>query len=267
MRQAQKMEAIGQLTGGLAHDFNNLLQGIVGSLDLLQKRLQQGRTDELDRFISGAMTSANRATALTRRLLAFARRQPLAPNSVRANPLVASMEDLLRRTLGEGIQLELVLAGDLWLTLCDENQLESALLNLAINARDAMPGGGRLTIETCNADLDDAHIAKVRDVDSRQYVSVSDTGGGMTSDVLVHAFEPFYTTKPIGQGTGLGLSMIYGFARQSDGYAKIYSEVGNGTTVNLYLPRLRASDEHQDAMVPTQRPADGTWRDGSGDRG
>jgi PAS domain S-box-containing protein len=251
LRQAQKMEAIGQLTGGLAHDFNNLLQGITGSLDLLQKRVQQGRTDEFERFISGAMTSANRATALTHRLLAFARRQPLDPKPVRANPLVASMEDLLRRTLGEGIQLELVLAGGLWPTLCDENQLESALLNLAINARDAMPEGGKLTVETCNAHLDDAYTAKARDVNPGQYVCVcvSDTGVGMPPDVVAHAFEPFYTTKPIGQGTGLGLSMIYGFARQSDGYAKIYSEVGKGTTVKLYLPRLRAEADSQDEAI------------------
>jgi CheY-like chemotaxis protein len=217
----------------------------------LQKRVQQGRTDELDRFILGAMTSANRAKALTHRLLAFARRQPLDPKPVKANPLVASMEDLLRRTLGEGIQLELVLAGGLWPTLCDENQLESALLNLAINARDAMPDGGKLTIETCNAHLDDAYTAKARDLNPGQYVCicVSDTGVGMAPDVLAHAFEPFYTTKPIGQGTGLGLSMIYGFARQSDGYAKIYSEVGKGTTIKLYLPRLRAAAEPQDAPM------------------
>ena len=239
LRQAQKMEAVGQLTGGIAHDFNNLLQGITGSLDLMQKRLSQGRTAELERFITGAMTSANRASALTHRLLAFSRRQPLDPRPVRANPLVASMEDLLRRTLSERIELELVLAGGLWLTLCDPNQLESAILNLAINARDAMPTGGKLTIETCNAHLDTAYTAKSREVRPGQYVCVcvTDTGTGMDADTMSHAFEPFFTTKPIGQGTGLGLSMIYGFARQSEGYAKIYSELGQGTTVKLYLPR------------------------------
>ncbi|MDB6002120.1 MAG: histidine kinase [Rhizobacter sp.] len=243
LRQAQKMEAVGQLTGGIAHDFNNLLHGIMGSLDLLHKRVRQGRTTELERFISGAMTSANRAAALTHRLLAFSRRQPLDPKPVRANPLVASMEDLLRRTLGEGIALDLVLAGGLWMTRCDENQLESAILNLAINARDAMPHGGKLTIETCNAHLDTAYAAQLRDVSPGQYVCVcvSDTGVGMSAETITHAFEPFFTTKPIGQGTGLGLSMIYGFARQSDGYAKIYSELGHGTTVKLYLPRHHAA--------------------------
>jgi signal transduction histidine kinase len=251
LRQAQKMEAIGQLTGGIAHDFNNLLQGITGSLDLLQRRISQGRLGELDRFVSGATTSANRAAALTHRLLAFARRQPLDPRPVRANPLVASMEDLLRRTLGERIDLELVLAGGLWPTLCDPNQLESAVLNLAINARDAMPSGGKLVIETCNAHLDTAYAARRRDVRPGQYVcvAVTDTGAGMAPETIARAFEPFFTTKPIGQGTGLGLSMIYGFARQSDGYAKIYSELGKGTTVKLYLPRFRGDIEDDDAVV------------------
>ncbi len=252
LRQAQKMEAVGQLTGGIAHDFNNLLQGITGSLDLVQKRISQGRVTELDRFVSGAMTAANRAAALTHRLLAFSRRQPLDPRAVKANPLVASMEDLLRRTLGERIDLELVLAGGLWLTLCDSNQLESALLNLAINGRDAMPDGGKLIIETCNAHLDNIYVAQQRDVRAGQYVciSVTDTGIGMSADTIAKAFEPFFTTKPIGQGTGLGLSMIYGFARQSEGYAKIYSEVGKGTTFKLYLPRYRGAAE--DEEVPAQ---------------
>jgi PAS domain S-box-containing protein len=251
LRQAQKMEAVGQLTGGIAHDFNNLLQGITGSLDLVQKRISQGRIAELDRFITGAMTSANRASALTHRLLAFSRRQPLNPRPIRANPLVASMEDLLRRTLGESIELELVLAGGLWPTLCDPNQLESAILNLAINARDAMPDGGKLTIETGNAHLDRAYVAKRREVKPGQYIciSVTDTGAGMSEDVIAKAFEPFFTTKPIGQGTGLGLSMIYGFARQSDGYATIYSEVGKGTTFKLYLPRHRG-ETPEEPVVP-----------------
>ena len=233
------MEAVGQLTGGIAHDFNNLLQGIVGSLDLVQKRLADGRLSEIQRYVNGAMTSANRAAALTHRLLAFSRRQPLDPKPVRANPLIASMEDLLRRTMGERIQLELVLAGDLWPTLCDQNQLENTILNLAINARDAMPDGGKLTIETCNARLDDAYVAGQRDVAARRIRlhRVTDTGTGMTPDVVARAFDPFFTTKPTGQGTGLGLSMIYGFARQSDGHVKIDSEVGKGTTVKLYLPR------------------------------
>jgi PAS domain S-box-containing protein len=250
LRQSQKMEAVGQLTGGIAHDFNNLLQGITGSLDLVQKRISQGRLSELDRFITGAMTSANRASALTHRLLAFSRRQPLDPRPVRANPLVASMEDLLRRTLGERIELELVLSGGLWRTRCDPNQLESAILNLAINARDAMPDGGKLVIETCNAHLDTVYAARQRDVRPGQYVCicVTDTGMGMTAETIARAFEPFFTTKPIGQGTGLGLSMIYGFAQQSEGYAKIYSEVGKGTTFKLYLPRHRGEAEDEEAL-------------------
>ncbi len=250
LRQSQKMEAVGQLTGGIAHDFNNLLQGITGSLEIIQRRVAQGRVAEIDRFIGGATTAANRAAALTHRLLAFSRRQPLDPRPVRVNPLVSSMEDLLRRTIGERIELELVLAGGLWLTLCDPNQLENAILNLAINARDAMPEGGRLTIETCNAHLDNAYAAKSRDVTPGQYVClcVSDTGTGMTSDVIAKAFEPFFTTKPIGQGTGLGLSMIYGFARQSEGHAKIYSELGRGTTFKLYLPRHRGAAEIEEAV-------------------
>ncbi|MBA1272188.1 PAS domain-containing protein [Stutzerimonas azotifigens] len=241
LRQAQKMEAVGQLTGGIAHDFNNLLQGITGSLDLMQTRLLQGRTGELERFVGSAMTSAKRAAALTHRLLAFSRRQPLDPKPVRANHLVSSMEDLLHRTMGELIEVELVLSAGLWQTLCDPNQLESALLNLAINARDAMPDGGKLIVETCNAHLDSAYAARHHEVSAGQYVcmSVTDTGVGMAPEIIERAFDPFFTTKPTGQGTGLGLSMIYGFARQSEGYAVIYSEVGQGTSVKLYLPRYR----------------------------
>ena len=241
LRQSQKMEAVGQLTGGIAHDFNNLLTGIVGSLDLMQTRMAQGRTENLERYARAAMSSANRAAALTHRLLAFSRRQPLDPKPVDANALVTSLEDLLRRTLGEAIGLEIVTAGGLWPTLCDPHQLESALLNLAINARDAMPEGGRLTVETCNTHLDRAYAASHPEVRSGQYICicVTDTGTGMTPDVAARAFDPFFTTKPIGQGTGLGLSMIYGFARQSEGHAKIYSEVGHGTTVKIYLPRFR----------------------------
>jgi PAS domain S-box-containing protein len=251
LRQSQKMEAVGQLTGGIAHDFNNLLQGITGSLDLVQKRVSQGRLGDLERFITGAMTSANRAAALTHRLLAFSRRQPLDPRTVRANPLIASMEDLLRRSLGERVELELVLAGGLWPTLCDPNQLENAVLNLAINARDAMPEGGKLTIETNNTHLDSRYAARHSDVRPGQYVcvSVTDTGTGMSEETIARAFEPFFTTKPIGQGTGLGLSMIYGFARQSDGHAKIYSELGKGTTFKLYLPRHRGEQADGDEAV------------------
>lgn len=253
LRQSQKMEAVGQLTGGIAHDFNNLLQGIVGSLDLVQKRLADGRLGEIQRFINGAMTAANRAAALTHRLLAFSRRQPLDPKTLRVNPLIASMEDLLRRTIGERIELELTLAGDLWPTLCDQNQLENSILNLVINARDAMPGGGRLTIETANARLDQADIARVRDIAPGDYVSltVTDSGTGMTPDVMARAFDPFFTTKPTGQGTGLGLSMVYGFARQSNGHVQITSEVGKGTAIRLYLPRHDAVDEtNVDAEQP-----------------
>nr|WP_302474557.1 PAS domain S-box protein [Roseococcus sp. MDT2-1-1] len=239
LRQSQKMEAVGQLTGGIAHDFNNLLTGIIGSLDMIQRRITQGQTDRIERYTTTAITSANRAAALTHRLLAFSRRQPLDPKPVDANRLVTGMEELLRRTIGEAVRLEIVTAGGLWQTLCDPHQLESAILNLAINARDAMPDGGMLTIETCNAHLDTAYAARSREVRPGQYVCicVTDTGTGMTPDVIAKAFDPFFTTKPIGMGTGLGLSMIYGFARQSEGYAKIYSEVDQGTTVKLYLPR------------------------------
>ena len=239
LRQAQKMEAVGQLTGGIAHDFNNLLQGIVGSLELVRKRVQQGRVGELDRLLTAAAESANRAAALTHRLLAFSRRQPLMPRAVDVNRLVTSMEPLVSRTLGEQVQLRLGLAEDLWVTLCDANQLESSLLNLAINARDAMPDGGLLVIETANVTLDAAAAALTAEASPGEYVriSVTDTGVGMAPDVRAHAFDPFFTTKPIGQGTGLGLSMVYGFARQSGGHVSLDTEVGRGTTVALHLPR------------------------------
>src|ERR1700716_2014932 len=238
LRQSQKMEAVGQLTGGIAHDFNNLLTGIVGSLDLLQTRLNQGRTDNVARYINAAMTSANRAAALTHRLLAFARRQPLIPRGVDVNQLVVSLEDLLRRTIGETIDLQVVGSEDLWPTLCDPNQLESALLNLAINARDAMPDGGKLRIATANARFESV-TADTPALSPGDYVciAVADTGVGMSAEVVARAFDPFFTTKPIGQGTGLGLSMIYGFARQSNGHATIDSKIGQGTSVKLYLPR------------------------------
>jgi len=259
LRQAQKMEAIGQLTGGIAHDFNNLLQGITGSLDLVQRRIGQGRLGDLDRFITGAMASANRAAALTHRLLAFARRQPLDPRPVLVNPLVGSMEELLRRTLSERIDLELKLADGLWLTRCDANQLESAILNLAINARDAMPEGGHLVIETHNRQVDLATAAAHIDRSAGDYVciSVADSGTGMDTETIARAFEPFFTTKPLGQGTGLGLSMIYGFARQSEGYVAIESTPGRGTTVHLCLPRFEGeADDEEAAPVDGAAPAE-----------
>ena len=238
LRQSQKMEAVGQLTGGLAHDFNNLLTGITGSLEMLQNRLAQGRLIDLDRYITAAQGAAKRAAALTHRLLAFSRRQTLAPKPTDVNRLITGMEEMIRRTAGPEIATEVVTAGGLWNTLIDPNQLENALLNLCINARDAMPKGGRLTIETGNKWLD-AHAAPDRDLPPGQYVAlcVSDTGTGMPPEVIRRAFDPFFTTKPIGMGTGLGLSMVYGFVRQSGGQARIYSEPGQGTMVCLYLPR------------------------------
>src|SRR6201999_2340097 len=224
------------------HDFNNLLTGIVGSLDLMQTRLNQGRLDNIPRYIDAAMTSANRAAALTHRLLAFARRQPLVPKSVDANQLVVSLEDLLRRTIGETIDLAIAASGDLWTTLCDPNQHESALLNLAINARDAMPDGGKLKISTANVSFDGISAdAPALSPGEYIYIDVTDTGTGMSPEVAARAFDPFFTTKPIGQGTGLGLSMIYGFARQSNGHATIDSTPGQGTAVRLYLPRQQKS--------------------------
>jgi CheY-like chemotaxis protein len=234
------MEAVGQLTGGLAHDFNNLLTGISGSLELLKARLAQGRMGDLDRYITSAQGAASRAAALTHRLLAFARRQTLDPKPTAPNKLILDMTELVQRTVGPEIKVETVLAIGLWPTLCDPNQLENAILNLCINGRDAMPDGGRLTIETANTWLDERG-ARERDMQPGQYVAicVTDTGTGMPPDVVERAFDPFYTTKPIGHGTGLGLSMIYGFAKQSGGQARIYSEVGVGTTVRLYLPRYQ----------------------------
>lgn len=259
LRQSQKMEAVGQLTGGIAHDFNNLLTGVIGSLDLIQTRVAQGRAGEIGRYIDAAMSSANRAASLTHRLLAFSRRQPLDPKPVDANSLVASMDELFRRTTREMIRVELQASQDLWLTLCDPNQLESTLLNLVINARDAMPDGGAIVIETANVELDHAYAATQQDVKPGQYValSVSDTGSGMSDDVLARVFEPFFTTKPIGQGTGLGLSMVYGFVRQSGGHVRIHSETGRGTTVRIFLPRYLGDAEPQDLSAmngPAARP-------------
>ena len=257
LRQAQKMEAVGQLTGGIAHDFNNLLTGVIGSLDLMQKRIAQGRHADVDRYATMAATSANRAAALTHRLLAFARRQPLDPKTVNVNQLVLSIEELLRRTIGESIELRIDAASGVWATFCDPHQLESALLNLVINSRDAMPNGGKLTVETANCELDNFYAAEQRDVTPGQYVclSVSDTGAGMSAVVRDRAFDPFFTTKPMGQGTGLGLSMVYGFARQSEGHVRIYSEVNAGTTVKLYLPRYRGAVEETSAATSEESAA------------
>ena len=251
LRQSQKMEAVGQLTGGIAHDFNNLLQGITGALDVMTLQLQRGRTQGLETMITRAMGSARRAAGLTQRLLAFSRRQALDPRPLNVNNLLTPMEELLRRTMGENIRIELVLAAGLWPTLCDPNQLESAILNLCINARDAMPGGGLLTIESANTHLDD-HYAALHDVQSGQYVcvSVTDTGAGMPPDVLAKAFDPFFTTKPIGQGTGLGLSMVYGFVRQSHGHVRLYSEVDRGTTARIYLPRHWGEADAPEPLPP-----------------
>ncbi len=251
LRQAQKMEAVGQLTGGLAHDFNNLLTGMMGNLELLQLRLARGRLDDAERFILAAQGAGRRAASLTQRLLAFSRRQTLDPKATDVNRLIVGMEDLLRRTVGPTNNIEVIGAAGLWTAMIDATQLESAILNLCINARDAMPDGGRLTIETGNKWLDD-HAARERDLPAGQYLSicVTDTGTGMTPETIERAFEPFYTTKPIGQGTGLGLSMIYGFARQSNGQVRIYSEVGEGTTICVYLPRYMG-----EALLPEEEEA------------
>jgi CheY-like chemotaxis protein len=253
LRQSQKMEAVGQLTGGLAHDFNNLLTGISGSLELLQARVAQGRLEDLDRYILTAQSSANRAAALTHRLLAFSRRQTLDPKPTDVNQLVQSMEELIRGTAGPAISVTTVLGADLWLTLCDPNQLENALLNLCINARDAMPAGGQLVIETANAWLDE-QAALESDMAPGHYVtlSVGDTGTGMTPEVAARAFDPFYTTKPLGEGTGLGLSMIYGFVKQSGGQIRVYTEVDRGTTMQLLLPSHQMPAQTMAAPDPPQ---------------
>jgi signal transduction histidine kinase len=251
LRQSQKMEAVGQLTGGIAHDFNNLLTGIMGSLELLHTRMNQGRLRDADRYILAAQAASRRAASLIHRLLAFSRRQTLDPKPTDVNRLVVGMEELIRRTVGPQIALDVVTAGGLWSTLIDAPQLENALLNLCINARDAMPDGGRITIETANKWLD-YRAASERDLPPGQYLSVcvTDTGAGMTPDVIAQAFDPFFTTKPMGQGTGLGLSMVYGFVRQSGGQVRIYSEVGHGTTMCLYLPRHYASEDDRLAAAP-----------------
>lgn len=239
LRQAQKMEVVGQLTSGIAHDFNNLLQGMIGALEIIQSRVEAGRANDIGPFVDGAIASATRAAALTHRLLAFARRQPLDPHPLDANPLIRGMGELMQRTLGENIQLRFVLTPGLWPTLCDPNQLENALLNLAVNAADAMRGSGRLTVRSRNVDVDEVKAQRWQDVPAGQYIciDVSDTGVGMPPEVVERAFDPFFTTKQPGQGTGLGLSMVYGFAHQSGGHCDIHSKPGEGATVRIFLPR------------------------------
>lgn len=259
LRQAQKMETLGQLTGGIAHDFNNMLAGVIGALNIIQRRLERGDTD-VDKFIDGALDSAYRAASLTQRLLAFSRQQPLAPVPLDVNKMASGMTELLTRTLGETIQIETVLGAGLWTAKADPSQLENAILNMAVNARDAMPDGGKLTIETSNAYVDDVY-AHTHDMAEGQYVltAVSDTGSGMSPEVMQKAFDPFFTTKGIGKGTGLGLSQVFGFARQSGGHVKIYSELGHGTTVKIYLPR-QVGDS---ASVPQNKAGNSPIPEGS----
>jgi CheY-like chemotaxis protein/two-component sensor histidine kinase len=250
------MDAIGKLTGGIAHDFNNMLAVIASSLDLMQRRIKRGDY-AIERFVEAARKATERSTALTKRLLAFARQQPLALEPVDANRMITNMSELLRSTLGEHILIETVLAAGLWTADTDAHQLESAILNVAINARDAMPEGGKLTIETANTFLDESYSRQQVEVEPGQFVmvAISDTGVGMEPDVAARAFDPFFTTKPAGKGTGLGLSQVYGFIKQSRGHIKIYSEIGAGTTVKIYLPRLvGAADKMERARpLPAQK--------------
>ncbi|MBE7202115.1 MAG: CHASE domain-containing protein [Parafilimonas terrae] len=254
LRQSQKMEAVGQLTGGLAHDFNNLLAGISGSLEMIETRVGQGRSKDVGKYIAAAQGASKRAAALTHRLLAFSRRQTLAPKIIDPNTLVEGMLDLIQRTVGPSVEVRHVGAEGLWPVLADPSQLESALLNLCINARDAMPDGGRITIETGNRWID-CRQAAAQDMPDGEYLSVcvTDTGTGMPPEVVARAFDPFFTTKPIGEGTGLGLSMIYGFGKQSGGQVRINSTVGAGTTVSIFLPRHRGEPD-VDGPDPVKRP-------------
>ncbi len=256
LRQAQKMEAVGQLTGGMAHDFNNMLGVIVGALDLIKRRLKHDEFG-IGVFVENATKATERSAALIQRLLAFARQQPLAPEAIDANRMIADMSELLRSTLGEQIQIETVLAAGLWKTNADPHQLESSIVNIAINARDAMSDGGKLTIETENVYLDETYCSENAEVTAGQYVmiAITDQGTGMAPQVAARAFDPFFTTKPAGKGTGLGLSQVYGFIKQSAGHIKIYSEIGTGTTVKIYLPRLyRQTEEVKRAAL---KPAGG----------
>lgn len=256
LHQSQKMEAIGQLTGGVAHDFNNLLTVILGNLDTLWRQLPTEQT-RWRHSVDQATRGAHRAAALTSQLLAFARRQPLNPKPTDVNRLITDVSDLIRRTIGESIAIETVQGAGVWKVEVDPHQLESALLNLAVNARDAMPSGGKLTIETANAHVDDSYAARYPEVSAGQYVliSVTDTGVGMTADVMSRAFDPFFTTKPLGEGTGLGLSQVFGFVKQSGGHIKLYSEVGDGTTVKIYLPRLVSASAIAETPEPQVEPA------------
>ena len=256
LRQVQKMEAIGQLTGGIAHDFNNMLAVIMGALNIMQRRINRGDYN-IAGFMDAAIEGAQRGGALTQRLLAFARKQMLEPRALDANKLVSGMSDLLRRTLGETVQTEVVLAGGLWRAHVDPHQLETAILNLVVNARDAMDGGGKLTIETANARLDESYVASHNGVPAGQYVviAVTDSGTGMSPEVLDKAFDPFFTTKGSGKGTGLGLSQVYGFVKQSGGHVKIYSEPGHGAVVKIYLPRYHGPAEEA-APAKVTDPAD-----------
>ncbi len=261
IRQMQKMEAVGQLTGGLAHDLNNMLAVIMSGLTLTQKRLAAGNHDVL-RFVDGAMDGAARAASLTGRLMAFSRQLPLRPQSLDANRLVGGMAELVRRTLGETINTQTVLNAGLWSVNVDTGQLENAILNLAINARDAMPDGGKLTMETANTHFDDAY-ARDNEMPAGQYVmiAVTDTGTGMTADVIGKAFDPFFTTKGVGKGTGLGLSQAFGFIKQSGGHIKIYSEPGHGTTIKMYLPRLYETGPAQEINTANQEAWPGLSKD------
>ena len=251
VRQMQKMESIGQLTGGIAHDFNNMLAIVIGSLDIAKRRLDTDRARALV-CIDNALDGAHRGALLTTRLLAFSRQLPLEPRALDVNKLVGGMSEMLRHTIGEHLRVETVMAGGLWRAFVDPGQLENAILNLVINARDAMPDGGRLTVETSNAHLDDAYAVGNAEAVAGQYVllSVTDTGTGMPADVIGRVFDPFFTTKGLGKGTGLGLSQVYGFVKQSSGHVKIYSEPGLGTTVKLYLPRHTGADTDLDAEAP-----------------
>ncbi|MGA0530836.1 response regulator [Hansschlegelia sp. KR7-227] len=263
LRQAHKMEAVGQLTGGIAHDFNNMLTGVMGSLDIINRRIASGKLDDLDRFMEAAATSAQRAANLTQRLLAFSRRQSLDPRAIDVNALVTSLEDLLIRTMGENIELRLELSPTVAPAIADANQLESAILNLAINARDAMPDGGALTIRTEAAETRGGKAVKGELPEGRYVViSIVDTGLGMSAETVRKAFDPFFTTKPIGQGTGLGLSMVYGFAKQSGGQVRISSRLGEGATVSLYLPAADVPVSPE----PHPRPPVETVPHGGGER-
>ncbi|MBV9373522.1 MAG: response regulator [Alphaproteobacteria bacterium] len=262
LRHVQKIDALGQLTGGIAHDFNNILHVILGNLEIVERRLNVGESDarSLGRPIQFATRAAEQAAALIRKLLAFGRRQPLDPKPLDVNKLITGMSDMLHRTLGEAIDLEIVLGARLWQTLADANELENAILNLAVNSRDAMPAGGKLTIETTNSYLDETYAVTEESVQPGQYllIAVTDTGKGMSPATIEKAFDPFFTTKEMGQGTGLGLSQVYGFIKQSGGHIKIYSEEGNGTTIKLYLPRLVASSEVvEEKVIAEGAPARG----------